>query len=212
MFKLPTLPYPEDGLEPYISAKTLSYHYGKHHKAYIDNLNKFLEEDENAKLKGFKGLDIEDIIAGSSGKLFNNAAQAYNHTFYWLCMKPNPEKSENRPKGRVLEVLEKEFGSFEDFKAEFTDLAKAHFGSGWAWLLKDKDGKVKLKGMHDADTPIMDGDVPLLALDVWEHAYYLDYQNNRPDYIEAFWQVVNWDFVAEQLELDEQPKGLMRQE
>lgn len=209
MFKLPTLPYPEDGLEPYISEKTLSYHYGKHHKAYVDNLNKFLEEDENAKLKG---KNIEDIIAMAEGKIFNNAAQAYNHTFYWFCMRPNSEKKENRPSGRVLEVLEEEFGSFEAFREQFTELAKAHFGSGWAWLLKNKNGEIKLKGMHDADTPIMDGEIPLLALDVWEHAYYLDYQNNRPDYIEAFWQVVDWDFVAKQLELDEQLKGLMQPE
>lgn len=209
MFKLPTLPYPKDGLEPYISEKTLSYHYGKHHKAYVDNLNKFLAEDENAKLKG---KNIEDIIAMVEGKIFNNAAQAYNHTFYWFCMRPNSEKKENRPSGRVLEVLEEEFGSFEAFREQFTELAKAHFGSGWAWLLKNKNGEIKLKGMHDADTPIMDGEIPLLALDVWEHAYYLDYQNNRPDYIEAFWQVVDWDFVAKQLELDEQPKGLMKPE
>lgn len=206
MFKLPTLPYPKDGLEPYISEKTLSYHYGKHHKAYVDNLNKFLAEDENAKLKG---KNIEDIIAMVEGKIFNNAAQAYNHTFYWFCMRPNSEKKENRPSGRVLEVLEEEFGSFEAFREQFTELAKAHFGSGWAWLLKTKDGEIKLSGMHDADTPIMNGEVPLLALDIWEHAYYLDYQNSRPDYIEAFWQVVNWDFVAEQLERNEQPKGLM---
>mgnify|MGYP003452821129 CR=1 FL=1 len=209
MFKLPTLPYAEDGLEPYISAKTLSYHYGKHHKTYVDNLNKFLEDDSNAQ---FRGLVIEDIIAGSKGKLFNNAAQAYNHTFYWFCMSPNPDKKENLPEGEVLKMIEVNFGSFEKFKEEFTEVAKAHFGSGWAWLLKKTDGKIELAGMHDADTPIMNGDIPLLALDVWEHAYYLDYQNSRPDYIEAFWQVVNWNFVAKQLELESQPKGLMEPE
>jgi Fe-Mn family superoxide dismutase len=206
MFKLPALPYAEDGLEPYISEKTLSYHYGKHHKAYVDNLNTLLADEANVK---FRELAIEEIIARSEGKLFNNAAQAYNHTFYWLCMRPNLERKENLPSGKLLEVLEKEFGSFAKFKAEFTELAKTLFGSGWAWLLKTKDGEIKLSGMHDADTPIMNGEVPLLALDIWEHAYYLDYQNSRPDYIEAFWQVVNWDFVAEQLERNEQPKGLM---
>lgn len=209
MFKLPTLPYAEDGLEPYISAKTLSYHYGKHHKTYVDNLNKFLEDDANAQ---FRSLVIEDIIAGSKGKLFNNAAQAYNHTFYWFCMSPNPDKKENLPEGEVLKMIEVNFGSFEKFKEEFTEVAKAHFGSGWAWLLKKADGRIELAGMHDADTPIMNGDIPLLALDVWEHAYYLDYQNSRPDYIEAFWQVVDWNFVAKQLELDSQPKGLMEPE
>lgn len=196
MFKLPNLPYQEDALEPYISQKTLSYHYGKHHKAYVDNLNGLLEAEDGEK---FSKMNVEEIIANSEGKIFNNAAQAYNHTFYWYCMKPVQEDVANEPKGELKELLEKQFGGLEEFKTKFTEVAKTHFGSGWAWLLKKKDGTFEIVGMHDADTPIMDGDEPLLALDVWEHAYYLDYQNNRPDYIEAFWKVVNWEFVAERL-------------
>lgn len=208
MFKLPTLPYPEDGLEPYISKETVEYHYGKHHKAYIDNLNTLLKEDENGK---FTGKNIREVIEDSEGKVFNNAAQAYNHTLYWYCMKPNPDKKDNLPTGRVLEMLEREFGSFEEFRTRFTEVAKTHFGSGWAWLLKKKDGSIELVGMHDADTPVMNGDTPLLALDVWEHAYYLDYQNKRPDYIEAFWALVDWEFVESQLSGQEK-EVLMEQE
>jgi Fe-Mn family superoxide dismutase len=196
MFTLPTLPYAEDALEPYISQKTLSYHYGKHHKTYIDNLNGLLEGEAGEK---FKGMNVEEIVASAEGKIFNNAAQAYNHTFYWYCMKPVVEGEVNEPSGELKELLEKDFGGVEEFKAKFTEVAKTHFGSGWAWLLKKKDGSVEIAGMHDADTPLINGDTPLLALDVWEHAYYLDYQNSRPDYIEAFWKVVNWEFVAERL-------------
>lgn len=196
MFTLPNLPYELDGLEPYISEKTLSYHYGKHHKAYIDNLNGLLEADETGK---FNTMNVEEIVASSDGKIFNNAAQAYNHTFYWYCMRPVTEGEENKPSAELEKVLTENFGGVEDFKAKFTEVAKAHFGSGWAWLLKKQDGSIEIAGMHDADTPLMNDDTPLLALDVWEHAYYLDYQNSRPDYIEAFWKVVNWQFVEERL-------------
>lgn len=196
MFTLPELPYELDALEPYISEKTLSYHYGKHHKAYIDNLNGLLEADESGD---FNGLSVEEIIAKSSEKIFNNAAQAYNHTFYWYCMKPVAEGEENKPSAQLEAILKDNFGSIDEFTAKFTEVAKTHFGSGWAWLLKKKDGSIEIAGMHDADTPLMNGDEPLLALDVWEHAYYLDYQNARPDYIEAFWKVVNWEFVEERL-------------
>lgn len=196
MFQLPELPYKLDGLEPYISEKTLSYHYGKHHKTYIDNLNGLLEGEGAEK---YKGRSVEEIVADSDGKIFNNAAQAYNHTFYWYCMKPVPEGGANEPSDTLRAVLEDSFGSVEEFKTKFTEVAKTHFGSGWAWLLKKQDGSIEIAGMHDADTPLMNGDTPLLALDVWEHAYYLDYQNSRPDYIEAFWKVVNWEFVEERL-------------
>lgn len=196
MFTLPSLPYELDGLEPYISEKTLSYHYGKHHRAYIDNLNALLEADESGE---FNGLNVEEIIAKAKGKIFNNAAQAYNHTFYWYCMNPVAEDTGNKPSTDLESVLKENFGGVDEFKAQFTEVAKIHFGSGWAWLLKKKDGSIEIQGMHDADTPLMNGDEPLLALDVWEHAYYLDYQNSRPDYIEAFWKVVNWQFVEDRL-------------
>lgn len=196
MFTLPGLPYELDGLEPYISEKTLSYHYGKHHRAYVDNLNKLLEADESGD---FNGLSVEEIIAKSEGKIFNNSAQAYNHTFYWYCMKPVAEGEENKPSAELEEILKENFGGVDEFIAQFTEVAKTHFGSGWAWLLKKKDGSIEIQGMHDADTPLMNGDEPLLALDVWEHAYYLDYQNARPDYIEAFWKVVDWQFVEDRL-------------
>ena len=199
MFKMPTLPYGLDGLEPYISEKTLSYHYGKHHKAYVDNLNKFVEASASVS---YKGMSVEQIVAGSEGGLFNNAAQAYNHTFYWHCMRPNSTGGDNLPSDELTKILIDSFGSVDQFKEEFTEMAKKHFGSGWAWLLRKKDGSIEIAGMHDADTPLMNGDKPLLALDVWEHAYYLDYQNGRPDYIQAFWKVVNWDFVLEKLKED----------
>ncbi len=207
MFKLPDLPYSLNALEPYISKKTLSYHYGKHHKAYIDNLNNLLEQDTSSK---YSDKNIEEIVADSEGKIFNNAAQAYNHTFYWHCMKPVEDNEKNNPSDRLKDLLEENFGSVDDFIAQFTEIAKTHFGSGWAWLLKKKDGSIEIMGMHDADTPLMNGDTPLLALDVWEHAYYLDYQNGRPDYIEAFWKVVNWDFVEARLD-GVQDKSFMEQ-
>lgn len=207
MFTLPELPYELDALEPYISEKTLSYHYGKHHKAYVDNLNGLLEADESGD---FNGLTVEEIIAKSEGKIFNNAAQAYNHTFYWYCMRPVAEGEENNPSAELEGVLRESFGGVDEFKAQFTEVAKTHFGSGWAWLLKKQDGSIEIKGMHDADTPLMSGDEPLLALDVWEHAYYLDYQNYRPDYIDAFWKVVNWEFVEQRLNGQEM-KSVMEQ-
>lgn len=206
MFKLPELPYSLDGLEPYISKKTLEYHYGKHHKAYIDNLNGLLEGED-----GFDGKNIEEIVASSSGKVFNNAAQAFNHTYYWYCMRPVDEGEANEPSAKLKALLEDKFGSVEDFKNQFTEIAKTHFGSGWAWLVKKQSGDIEIVGMHDADTPIMSGDTPLLALDVWEHAYYLDYQNSRPDYIEAFWKVVDWEFVESQLDGSGDSGSLMEQ-
>ena len=188
-FLLPKLPYAEDALEPYISAKTLSFHYGKHHQKYVDTLNELIEG------KDFANMTVEEIVQRSESKLYNNAAQAYNHTFYWYCMAPN---SGGEPTGQIGDAISDSFGSFDDFKTKFTQVAATHFGSGWAWLAQ-VDGKLEIIGMRDADTPIKDNHKPLLALDVWEHAYYLDYQNKRPDYIEAFWKVVNWEFVEKQL-------------
>ncbi len=194
-FVLPKLPYDLDGLEPLISKKTLEYHYGKHHAAYINKLNELIGTGDQINMP------IEDIVAkADDGPLFNNAAQAYNHTFYWYGMKPPKSADQANPAtGDIADAIKEAFGSFDEFKQQFTDTALKHFGSGWAWLLKNKSGKLEVKGMHDAMTPVKDGDTPLLALDVWEHAYYLDYQNARPDYITAFWQLIDWDFVQKQL-------------
>lgn len=191
-FILPELPYDLAGLEPVLSKETLEYHYAKHHAKYIENLNGLIAGSD------YENMPIEDIIARSDGGLFNNAAQSYNHTFYWLGMAPKTSGT-NTPTDQVNEALRESFGGFEAFKEQFSDVAVKHFGSGWAWLLKNKDGKLEIKGMHDADTPIKDDETPLLALDVWEHAYYIDYRNKRPDYISAFWQLVNWQFVEKQL-------------
>jgi len=191
-FILPELPYALDGLAPILSEETLSYHYGKHHAAYINNLNGLIAGTD------FENMPIEDIISSSEAGMFNNSAQAYNHTFYWYGMAP-VKGGDNLPSNQIGSALNESFGDFESFKAQFSEIALKHFGSGWAWLLKNKDGKIEMKGMHDADTPIKDGDTPLLALDVWEHAYYVDYRNARADYIAAFWQLVNWEFVEKQL-------------
>lgn len=191
-FILPELPYALDGLAPILTEETLSYHYGKHHQAYINNLNGLIAGTD------FENMPIEDIIARSETGMFNNSAQAYNHTFYWFGMAPKKD-GENLPTGHIATALDEAFGDFEAFKTQFSEIALKHFGSGWAWLLKNKDGKIEMKGMHDADTPIKDGDTPLLALDVWEHAYYVDYRNARVDYISAFWHLVNWEFVENQL-------------
>lgn len=192
-FILPELPYSLDGLEPVLSKETLEYHYGKHHAAYVNNLNGLIADTD------FVNMPIEDIISRADvGPMFNNSAQAYNHTFYWYGMAP-VKGGVNIPSDHIGQAINESFGDFESFKTQFSEIAAKHFGSGWAWLLKDKDGKLAMKGMHDADTPVKDGDTPLLALDVWEHAYYVDYRNKRPDYITAFWQLVNWDFVEKQL-------------
>lgn len=197
-FELPKLPYEMSALEPNISAKTLEYHYGKHHKAYIDKLNAALET------KDFGGASLEEIIQKADGGLFNNAAQAWNHTFYWYGMSPD---GGGEPSGDAAAAIAEAFGSYADFKSHFSETAATHFGSGWAWLAL-KDGKLEIMGLHDADSPLIKDARPLLALDVWEHAYYLDYQNARPDYITAFWNVVNWDFVEQQLK-SEANKPLM---
>lgn len=191
-FELPELPYEMGALEPNISAKTLEYHYGKHHKAYIDKLNGFLESND------FGGASLEEIIKKSDNGMYNNAAQAWNHTFYWYGMSP---QGGGAATGDAAAAINEAFGDFETFKKQFTETAVTHFGSGWAWLAM-KEGKLEIMGMHDADSPLKVNAKPVLALDVWEHAYYLDYQNARPDYITAFWNVVDWDFVSRQLSAD----------
>ena len=173
-----------------MSPETFSYHHDKHHKAYVDNLNKLIPGTE------FEKMTLEQIIMKSTGGIFNNAAQVWNHTFFWHSMAP---KAGGEPKGEVLDAITRDFGSFAAFKEKFADTAAKQFGSGWAWLVKQKDGKLAVISTSNAATPMTDGHVALLTVDVWEHAYYIDYRNRRPDYLAAFWNLVNWDFVAQNL-------------
>ncbi|MDF2530103.1 MAG: superoxide dismutase [Gammaproteobacteria bacterium] len=189
-FELPALPYEKNALEPHMSAETLEYHYGKHHKAYVDNLNNLVKGTE------FESKSLEDIIKHSSGGVFNNSAQVWNHTFFWHCLSPN---GGGAPSGKVAKEIDKAFGSFELFKEKFTKTALTTFGSGWAWLVKNKDGQLDIISTSNAGTPMTDGKIALLTCDVWEHAYYIDYRNARPKFLEAFWNLVNWDFVAKNL-------------
>ena len=188
---LPELPYAKNALAPYVSEKTLEFHYGKHHNAYVVNANKLIEGTELAEER------IEDIIKKTAGDasrvgIFNNAAQVWNHTFYWQCMKPN---GGGLPYGLIAEKINADFGSYEKFVEEFKNAGVMQFGSGWAWLVL-KDDALKITKTANADTPIAQGTTPLLVVDVWEHAYYLDYQNRRPDYLSAFVEnLINWDFV-----------------
>ena len=187
--QLPELPYAKNALEPHISAETLEYHYGKHHQTYVTNLNNLIKGTE------YEELPLEAIIQKSSGGLFNNAAQVWNHTFYWNCLKPN---GGGEPTGALAEAINKKFGSLAAFKEEFTKVSVGTFGSGWGWLVKNADGSVELMSTSNAGTPMTSGKTALLTCDVWEHAYYIDYRNARPKYVEAFWSLVNWDFVASQ--------------
>ena len=189
-FELPPLPYEKNALEPHISAETLEYHHGKHHNAYVTKLNALIEGTENADKS------LEEIIRSASGGLFNQAAQVWNHTFYWNSLSPN---GGGEPTGAAADAISKAFGSFEAFKKEFSDKAAGNFGSGWTWLVKKADGSLAVVNTDDADTPVKGSDKPLLTIDVWEHAYYIDYRNARPNYIEAFWKLVNWDFVNKNL-------------
>jgi Fe-Mn family superoxide dismutase len=186
--ELPKLPYAMDALEPTISKETLEYHYGKHHKAYVDNLNKLIPRTE------FENMSLEETILKSSGGIFNNAAQVWNHTFYWNCLTP---KSSREPSGKLADAITKKFGSFDEFKKQFSQTAVTTFGSGWGWLVKNPDNSVELISTSNAGTPMTQGKEALLTCDVWEHAYYIDYRNARPTYVEKFWDLVNWDFVAE---------------
>ena len=187
-FELPKLPYALDALQPHISKETLEYHYGKHHQAYVTNLNKLVEGTDFAKKS------LEEIIkTAPAGGIFNNAAQVWNHTFYWHCLSP---KGGNMPTGTLAAAIDKTFGSFEAFKEKFSTTAATTFGSGWAWLVKNSHGALEIVSTSNAANPMTEGKTPLLTCDVWEHAYYIDYRNARPQYITAFWNLVNWDFVA----------------
>ncbi len=189
-FELPALPYAKNALEPHISAETLEYHYGKHHNAYVVNLNNLVKGTD------FEGKSLEDIIKTSEGGVFNNAAQVWNHTFYWHCLAPN---AGGEPTGQVAEAINKAFGSFAEFKQQFTDSAIKNFGAGWTWLVKKTDGSLAIVNTSNAATPVSGEDKALLTVDVWEHAYYIDYRNARPQYLDHFWALVNWKFVAENL-------------
>ena len=188
--ELPPLPYDRTALEPYISGETLDYHHGKHHKAYVDNLNKMIADTE------FADADLETIVRKSQGGMFNNAAQIWNHTFYWNSLSP---KGGGEPTGKLADAIVKAFGSFAAFKDAFTKAAIGTFGSGWAWLVQRPDGALAIVSTSNAATPITGSDKPLLTCDVWEHAYDVDSRNARPKYVEAFWNLVNWDFVTGQM-------------
>jgi Fe-Mn family superoxide dismutase len=186
--QLPPLPYALDALQPHISKETLECHYGKHHQAYVTNLNNLVKGSE------FENASLEEIIRKSSGGIFNNAAQVWNHTFYWNCLSP---RAGGEPKGPLAEAIGRKFGSFGAFKEAFSKSAVGNFGSGWTWLVKKADGAVDIVNTSNAATPLTGPDKPLLTCDVWEHAYYVDYRNRRPDYVAAFWNLVHWDFAAQ---------------
>lgn len=188
-FTLPTLPYGLDALEPHMSRETLEFHYGKHHRAYVDNLNKFAEKDPS-----LRGKDLTELLrVVPAGPVFNNAAQIWNHSFFWNSLSPN---GGGKPTGKLLDAIERDFGSFDAFKEKFSSVATGHFASGWAWLIKNKDGKLQVCDTHDAGNPLRDGlGKPLLTCDVWEHAYYIDHRNARAKYVEAWWKLVNWEFA-----------------
>ncbi|HOX72722.1 MAG: Fe-Mn family superoxide dismutase [Dokdonella sp.] len=188
--ELPPLPWTRDALVPHISAETIDFHYGKHHQTYVTNLNNQIAGTE------FENLSLEEIIRKASGGMFNNAAQIWNHTFYWNCLAPN---AGGEPSGRLADAINKAFGSFAKFKEEFTKTSVGTFGSGWGWLVQRPDGGLALASTSNAATPLTGSDRALLTCDVWEHAYYIDYRNARPKYLEAFWNLVNWEFVESRM-------------
>ena len=190
-FTLPQLPYPMDALEPYISEQTLEFHYGKHHNAYVTNLNNLVPGT------GFEDASLEDIIKKAEGVIFNNGAQVWNHTFYWNCLKPG---GGGEPTGKLLEAINNNFDSFEAFKEKFSTAAATLFGSGWAWLVQNAYGDLEIIKESNAGNPLRNGLTPLLTCDVWEHAYYIDKKNRRPDYIADFWNLVDWEAVSNRLE------------
>ncbi|MFA5627094.1 MAG: Fe-Mn family superoxide dismutase [Thiohalomonadaceae bacterium] len=189
--ELLTLPYAKNALEPYISAETIDYHHGKHHQAYVTNLNNLITGTEYANMS------LEDIVKKApAGGIFNNAAQVWNHSFYWNCLAPN---AGGEPTGALADAINKTFGSFADFKEKFTNSCVTNFGSGWTWLVKNKAGALEIVNTSNAGCPLTQDMTPLLTCDVWEHAYYIDTRNARPKYVENFWNLVNWNFVAKNL-------------
>ena len=185
-FELPALPYAKDALAPTISEETIDFHYGKHHNAYVVNLNKLIEGTD------FASLTLEEIINKSEGGIFNNAAQVWNHTFYWNCLSPeSTDASES-----LLAAINSTFGSMDEFKAKFINSAATNFGSGWTWLVKNQSGELEIVNTSNAGCPLTESYTPLLTIDVWEHAYYVDYRNARPSYLDAIWNIINWEFVS----------------
>lgn len=189
-FTLPELPYSKDALAPHISAETLEFHHGKHHAAYVTKLNGFIEQDAS-----LAGKSLEELVRTTKGGVFNNAAQVWNHTFYWNSMSPS---GGGEPTGAIADAINKSFGSFAGFKEKFSAVAVGHFASGWAWLVKDGDN-LEIVDTHDAGCPLTMNKKPILTCDVWEHAYYVDYRNARPKYVESWWNLVNWDHANKQL-------------
>jgi superoxide dismutase, Fe-Mn family len=189
-FELPPLPYERDALSPYISSETLDYHYGKHHKSYVDKLNGLVAGS------AWENKSLEELIEQADGGVFNNAAQIWNHSFYWQCLQAN---GGNEPEGDLAQAICDAFGDFDSFKKQFTQAALTQFGSGWAWLVRQSDGQLAILSTGNADNPMRDGHHPIMTCDVWEHAYYIDTRNDRAKYLENFWQLVNWSFVSQQL-------------
>lgn len=194
-FHLPKLPYSTDALAPIMSAETFSFHYEKHHKAYVDKMNTLLADNP-----ALKEAPLEKIVRESKGGLFNNAAQAWNHTFFWHCLAPAKGQ---KPSGKLEAAINQAFGSFDAFYAKFSESAVSNFGSGWTWLVKNKDGKVAIVNTSNAETPITGDAIPLFVVDVWEHAYYVDYRNARPKFLENFQKIINWDFAAARFDSNE---------
>jgi Fe-Mn family superoxide dismutase len=185
--ELPPLPYEQDALEPTISRETIEYHYGKHHQTYVTNLNNLVPGTE------FENASLEEIVKNASGGIFNNAAQVWNHTFYWNCFSP---QGGGEPEGALADAIKEGFGSFGEFKKQFAKSATTNFGSGWTWLVKNSAGKLEIVNTSNAANPMSEGMIPLLTVDVWEHAYYIDYRNARPKYLEGVWAIIDWEFVA----------------
>jgi len=189
-FELPALPYEKNALAPHISEETLEFHYGKHHNTYVVNLNNLIKDTD------FASMSLEDIIKKSDGGVFNNAAQVWNHTFYWNCLSPN---GGGEATGAIADAINAKFGSFDAFKEEFSNACVTNFGSGWTWLVKNSAGEIEIVKTSNAGCPLTEGQTPLMTCDVWEHAYYVDYRNARPEYVKAFWNLINWDFVNSQM-------------
>jgi Fe-Mn family superoxide dismutase len=188
--ELPDLPYPSNALEPHISAETLAFHHGKHHRTYVDKLNELIPGTPHEKMA------LEEIIRSASGGIFNNAAQIWNHSFYWNCLSPD---GGGAPTGKIAERIDNHWGAFEKFQGELTQSAVTNFGAGWTWLVQNGQGELEIVNTSNAGTPLTDDKTPILTIDVWEHAYYIDYRNARPKYVEAYWNLVNWDFANQNL-------------